>query len=140
MLKMNLKRVAGTHNGTYGVLMIAHKEPFGLTYELPWLFNERGVSCIPGNRSYICHRYTSPNFGEVFQVLNVPERTNILFHKGNTKKDTKGCIIVGEQFEQLGEEFGVLRSGKGFQEFMHILDDTDKFELAITDPLQLPLG
>lgn len=31
----------------------------------------------------------------VWEVLNVPGRSAILFHAGNTDEDTRGCILVG---------------------------------------------
>jgi hypothetical protein len=37
---------------------------------------------------------------KVWEVLNVPGRSAILFHAGNTDEDTRGCILVG---------FGVLQ-------------------------------
>ncbi len=36
----------------------------------------------------------------VLLVENVPQRKYILFHRGNTAKDTRGCILVGRNYEQ----------------------------------------
>ena len=33
-------------------------------------------------------------------VQDVPDRDWILFHRGNTTKDTRGCILVGQSREQ----------------------------------------
>ena len=39
----------------------------------------------------------SPKFGKpMCELVNVPERDNILIHTGNFPIQTKGCILVGE--------------------------------------------
>lgn len=37
----------------------------------------------------------SEKFGENKIYLDVPGRSGIMFHGGNTKEDTKGCLLVG---------------------------------------------
>lgn len=45
----------------------------------------------------------SPKFHMMLPVLlNVPDRSGIMIHPGNSAKDTKGCILVGIKDAQLG--------------------------------------
>lgn len=118
---------------TYGVLLNAGI-PFALTLEDPWLENMPRVSCIlPG--SYKAVRHLSPRFGETFWVQDVPGRSEILFHRGNTQADTQGCILVGESFSHVLGETGITGSREGFAEFMRILEGKREFNLEIEEHL-----
>lgn len=62
------------------------------TIELPWRNNEKRVSCIPEGEYFIEKRY-SVKFKWHLHVLDVPERSFILFHPANdAQKELKGCI------------------------------------------------
>ena len=62
------------------------------TIELPWLKNERLVSCIPEGRYKLAARI-SKRHGLHLQVMAVPGRSLILIHKANNaKKERKGCM------------------------------------------------
>ena len=68
-----------------------------------------------------------------FEILDVLERTHILFHKGNSEHNTQGCVLIAEEFGKLHGKAAVLASGRGFTEFMYILQDVDEFDLIIED-------
>jgi hypothetical protein len=117
---------------TFGVLFRDDGIPFALTLERPWLNNQRGVSCIyPGTYRAVRHR--SPKFGETFWLQDVPGRSEILFHKGNIDDDSRGCILVGEQFNPVRGEDGITASREGFAEFMRLLDGKNEFTIEIKD-------
>ena len=128
MITLTLKRIAHTRDGTFGVLLDSN--PFALTCEREWLDNKSDVSCIPTGE-YICRRVNSLRFGNTFEVMFVKGRTNILFHSGNTEDDSKGCILVGEEFGEVNGKTAVLSSKKGFAEFLERLKDVDEFILII---------
>lgn len=62
------------------------------TIELSWKNNQKNISCIPKN-IYNVNLIMSPKFKEVLSIANVPNRSGILIHKGNSYKDIKGCIL-----------------------------------------------
>lgn len=57
---------------------------------------------IPGDTAIPSGKYKvilneSPRFKRVLpRLLNVPHFDGILIHRGNTDKDTSGCILIGE--------------------------------------------
>jgi hypothetical protein len=62
------------------------------TIELPWKNNETKVSCIPEGKYFIQKRYSS-KFKWHLEVVNVPNRSLILFHPANNaSKELNGCI------------------------------------------------
>lgn len=131
MIALELLRVGQSSRGTFGVLR--HGDvPFALTLEPPWKNNAPGESCIPAGR-YECVRVRSPKFGNTFEVTDVPGRTHVLFHKGNTIEDTEGCILVGEEFSGTFDHPRIASSERGFLELLSLLDGDSIFELQITD-------
>jgi Family of unknown function (DUF5675) len=131
MHTLTLQRVGQSSRGTFGVLRVG-PVPFALTLERPWVDNQPEVSCIPAGR-YQCRRVRSPKFGDTFEVMDVPGRSHILFHKGNTVEDTEGCILVAEEFSGTFEAPMVVSSERGFLEFKRLLDGHAEFTLLIAD-------
>lgn len=129
MKQLLIKRIAFLSEQTLGVVL-DENIPFAVTLEQQDDDNKPETSCIPAG-TYICKRVMSPTFGDTFEVTNVPGRSHILFHKGNVDEDTKGCILVAEQFEFLKGEIAVLSSEKGFSEFKERLKGIDTFTLTI---------
>ena len=130
-MELTLKRVTENEDATFGVL-INGDIPFAVTLEPSWEDNKKGISCIPSG-PYSCKRVKSPKFGNTFEILDVLERTHILFHKGNSEHNTQGCVLIAEEFGKLHGRAAVLASGRGFTEFMYILQDVDEFDLIIED-------
>ena len=62
--------------------------------ERPWLDNAARQSCVPPGRYRVVHR-TSAKFKAHLHVTDVPGRSYILVHAGNTVRDVVGCVLVG---------------------------------------------
>ena len=55
-----------------------------------------GETAIPYGTYKVILSY-SPKFNRIFpELLDVPCFTGIRIHRGNTEKDTAGCLLVGE--------------------------------------------
>jgi len=91
-----------TKESTIGKLFI-NGESFCDTLENPWLDNQRNISCIPGGQYNVRLRLARESATRDYLhllVQDVPNRSYILFHRGNTAKDTSGCILVGNGRKQ----------------------------------------
>lgn len=118
--------------GTFGT-MIINSRLFCYTLEPPDLLNAVSLSSIPAQQ-YICQRYKSDNYPDTFQVMHVPDRTKILFHKGNFLENTEGCILLGAQVGRLmNAARGVLNSGDTFKRFMEVMQGINEFHLTIKE-------
>jgi len=126
-----IKRVERSQTETIGILLI-DRLLMGFSLELPWLNNQRQISCIPPGE-YLCTRTKSPKFGNVFQVSNVPDRDNILIHAGNTTADTNGCIIPGLSVGYLKEARAVLQSKAAIAALYQKLIGINFFTLNISE-------
>jgi hypothetical protein len=131
MKTLRLVRVTEYNNATLGVLCI-DEAPECVTLEDVWRNNEKSISCIPVGR-YPLKLHRSPKFGLVYRVENVPERSDILIHAGNTHKDTHGCILLGMQYGKLGTESAVLASKSAFLQFMDRMGNTPDATLIVID-------
>jgi hypothetical protein len=108
-MKVELIRACTNDHGTFGVLTVDNFVQC-VTIEDEWLGNSSGISCIPeGTYKVVPHNGTK--YQGVWRLENVPGRSAILIHAGNTEDDTRGCILVGTRFGMLKGKHAILESG-----------------------------
>ena len=86
-----------TENSTIGDLFL-NGERMCDTLENPYINNERNISCIPEGEYKVRLRLARESATRDYLhllVQDVPNRDWILFHRGNSAKDTSGCVLVG---------------------------------------------
>ena len=97
MINLLLIRDTFSKKSTIGELFI-NGERICDTLENPWVDNQRNISCIPEGvypvRLRLPRESATRDYVHLL-VQEVPNRDWILFHRGNTAKDTSGCILVG---------------------------------------------
>ena len=126
MKKVEILRVHQNDKCTTGFVIVNDK-PFCFSLELPYRNNEHSISCIPEG-VYQCVLKNSPKFGERYEVMNVPNRGDILIHQGNTADDTHGCILLGKSIDCHNDI--IYSSLDAIKEFNRLIDDVS-FELHI---------
>lgn len=128
MKVFTLTRICENEFGTFGVLV--EGKLILTTVERPWDNNKADISCVPEGES-LWKRLISPKFGETFGATDIPNRSNILMHKGNYCIDSKGCIIVGTGFDEISNMLAVTNSGAAFSKFIKHMMGENEFKLVI---------
>lgn len=100
------------------------------TLELPWLDNQRNISCIPVGE-YHCKKRYSQRFENHFHILNVPNRSYILIHHGNYFRDTEGCILVGRTIADI--------DGDGYRDVTHSKQTMAKLNELLPDEFDVKI-
>jgi hypothetical protein len=107
--KMKLKLISFSTNLCTMGKLYADDELICSTFELPDRNNNVNVSCIPAGE-YPLKMIVSPKYGPCYKVHDVPGRTDILIHTGNTTDDTLGCIMPCSSFGILNGKIAGLSS------------------------------
>lgn len=126
-MRLTLYRTPSTEFGTLGFLF-DHNIPLCLTLEDPWNDNKVGVSCIPAG-IYQCGEHSGAKYKNTWIVKDVPGRSAIIIHSGNTHADTRGCILIGKTVGHINHIPAILDSAKAMNELRKMLPK--RFTLTI---------
>ena len=107
------------------------------TIELPWLENQKRISCVPEGE-YVLQKRFSPKFEWHLHLQNVPGRNLILIHPANNAlQELNGCIAPVTKFS--GPGLGLM-SRKAFSKLKNlvypILEKNESVELIIKSDSQ----
>jgi hypothetical protein len=122
MINLLLIRDTFSKKSTIGELFL-NGERICDTLENPWVDNQRNISCIPEGVYPVRLRLPRESGTRDYLhllVQEVPNRDWILFHRGNTAKDTSGCILVGLGTEQDVVHNSVLAMDLLIKEVIHL--------------------
>lgn len=127
---VELKRVEQTDDVTIGVLQVDGRAVCW-TLEEPWRENEADVSCIPKGK-YSLELEFSPSKGrKLWTVRNVPGRSYVRIHVGNTVDDTQGCPLTGSTPGVLNGKRALLGSRPAFAKFMAAMEGSHRAQIVI---------
>ncbi|WP_062260371.1 DUF5675 family protein [Endozoicomonas arenosclerae] len=115
---------------TIGQLLVPGHNTYA-TIERPWKGNQPFESCIPEG-VYDCQKFSGNKFKDVWQLMDVPERTYILIHQGNKAAHVQGCIAVGQTLSD--NLFAVHNSVKAMNELREVLPDEFQIRITVNQP------
>ncbi len=125
-----LERFAYSPFGVFGKIMIPEFECY--TVERPWLNNKPRESCIPEGVYDIELGFYNRGGYPAYEILNVPGRSLIKIHVGNTIDDVVGCVAPGKSLGFMERKWAVSSSKKAFGEFMSAMAGIEKTTIRIT--------
>ena len=138
MIKLLLKRVARKSGYTIGKLFMdgeyfcdtledTDRLDEGMSLDEIKKLKQPGQTAIPEG-SYKVIVNVSPKFKRLLPRLqNVPGFEGVLIHRGNTAKDTAGCILVGEN-----KKVGVVLNSTYYEErLVELLKHDDNISIEI---------
>ena|ERR1043165_3539136 len=128
MALVELKRYEKGPNGTRGEMWMDGKF-LCHTIEEPDNDNKPRHSCIPEG-TYACVSHNGPKWKDVWEITNVPGRSAILIHAGNSIEDVSGCVAVGKKIGMIHGLPAVLESRLALNYLRGVLPD--HFEIKIT--------
>lgn len=113
---MKIERFAYTPFGVFGEISAGSFKCYCV--ERPWINNEPSVSCIPcGEYAIQLGRYNRGGY-KAYEIMNVPGRSLIKIHKGNTMDDLMGCVAPGMSLGFVGGKWAVINSRDAFARLM----------------------
>ena len=133
-MEVVILRTYNTDFVTIGQLFFRNKQKLidkVVTLELPWKDNKPNVSCIPVGKYKVKKTY-SPHFGkDMWEVLNVQDRSGIRIHIANYVSELKGCIAPGLDAKDINLD-GIIDVEDSTQAYSKLQENLpDEFDLTI---------
>lgn len=123
---MSLIRVSRSERGAFGVLTGCGLRPALVTLEAT--YGPKWTTKIPvGSHKMVRGRYDKGGY-DTWEIL-VPGHDELLFHVGNYRRDTDGCVLVGAKFA--GEM--IITSRVAFRQFMKATAQAKTILLEVED-------
>jgi len=130
MITNYLYRQPSGQFGTFGIFAMPDLGWSCHSLERPWRNNRINISCVSSG-IYIVEREYSQKFErDLYELQNVPGRTEIKFHPLNHYTESLGCIGLGMKIDYTHDNKRLLESRKAIEHFENLMAG-EPFELVI---------
>ncbi len=120
--------------GTVTVLVDGNPVFSAVSLERGWQNNKRNVSCVPAGQYPLVLEY-SPRFErELWELKEVPNRSEAKFHAANYWEQLNGCIALGVKSKDINNDnyLDVIKSRCAIASFHEALKGFTEATLIIT--------
>lgn len=134
---VKLVRLTEIAESTFGVLLVMGMPMFS-TMELSYNNNLPNISCIPPGKYLAFKTLDRTTSGGMkipvtYEVRGVLNRSGILFHVGNTRRDTQGCVLLGTSYGWIDGAPAVKSSREAFARFLTKLRTHNDFTFEVVN-------
>lgn len=136
---VDILRTSGDDNQSIGALIVSNGNGNTLyisgCLERGWLDNKKDISCIPTGIYPLVYEY-SPKFDRMlWEVKEVPSRSECKFHAASFWKNLNGCISPGTYLEDLNNDgyVDMAYSGNALERFHKAMGDVKEAQLRVYD-------
>ncbi len=95
--------------------------------ELGWNDNKTGVSCVPAGTYKMKFEYSPAFKRDLWELKNVPKRSETKVHPANQTSELKGCIAIAYSLSSTG----ILDSKRAVEDFHALTKKVAEQELEI---------
>jgi hypothetical protein len=133
-----IQRTYQNDKQTLGVCTIYDElnRPFfsGLSLERGWLDNQTNISCVPLGTYKVVLEYSNKFDKELWELKNVPNRSECKFHSANYWYDLNGCISLGSRLLDIDKDgyYDIANSTNTMLSFHKVLGSKRTVDLIIT--------
>ena len=136
MIDLYLIRTSYLDGGTIGQMLNRRGEPLCATVEREWADNQVNKSCIPTGIYRITPDMRHPNSEKkklVWELQDVPGRSQIQLHIANRPSELLGCIAPVSSVSMLGGSVFGASSGNAFRKLMDYMGSKPGGVIVVRD-------
>lgn len=136
-MRLEIYRIYQDKNQTSGICVIYDNDGFplfsALSLERGWRDNHQNISCVPSGKYSLKYEYSDRFKKHLWELKNVPNRTECKFHSANYWYQLNGCISLGLKYKHLNRDNyrDVTNSINTMKAFESVLKGLDEVELII---------
>lgn len=102
-----------------------------VSLELPWRDNKRSQSCIPEGRYPLVWEWSHKFGRNLWELKDVPGRSEIKIHPSNHWSELEGCIALGKWYNST--DSWLSKSREAVREFESALEGATNVQIEIMD-------
>ena len=135
-MHLQILRQEHSDKQTLGYLYIVDNEEILFscnTLELPWKDNQSNISCVPIGEYKCVLEYSNRFERDLWELKDVPNRSECKFHSANYFKQLNGCIALGDSIKDIdGDGYkDITNSVETMRKFHNVLNFLKEIQLII---------
>lgn len=136
-MKVEIIRLFQDDKQTSGICVIYDNSGFplfsALSLERGWNDNKKDISCVPAGVYSLKYEYSNRFKRKLWELKDVPNRSECKFHASNFWHQLNGCISLGVSYTDMNNDGykDVTNSNLTINAFSKLLNSNEVIELTI---------